>query len=218
MKINDKHLCAFASGSAPVDKQGHLLKKGEVNKSFQRRWFILKGNLLFYFEKAEDRAPLGVIVLQDCTVEVSSECEESYAFELGFDGSGARTYVMAAASQEEMEDWMKALTCANYDYMKLMVADLQQQLVDLQSTSRASTTASTTSERQTLMVACAAQTSALIDLESPNVCEGASMELMEFPGSKAWGNHSSRCFEEMHRDFGESIKQKTHESIYRANP
>ena len=27
-----------------------------------------------------------------------------------------------------MEQWMKALACASYDYMKLMVADLQRQL------------------------------------------------------------------------------------------
>lgn len=31
-----------------------------------------------------------------------------------------------------METWMKALACASYDYMKLMVSDLQRQLDEAQ--------------------------------------------------------------------------------------
>jgi hypothetical protein len=30
-----------------------------------------------------------------------------------------------------MEGWMKALSCASYDFMKLMVAELQKQLDDI---------------------------------------------------------------------------------------
>lgn len=31
-----------------------------------------------------------------------------------------------------MEAWMKALACASYDYMKLMVAELQRQLDEVE--------------------------------------------------------------------------------------
>lgn len=31
-----------------------------------------------------------------------------------------------------MEVWMKALTCAGYEYMKLMVAELQRQLDEIE--------------------------------------------------------------------------------------
>lgn len=69
MKINEKNLCAYAVSSAvAADKEGYLMKKGEVNKGFQRRWFVLKGNLLFYFEKRSDKEPLGVIILEGCSV------------------------------------------------------------------------------------------------------------------------------------------------------
>lgn len=69
MKINEKNLIAIASSShLPVDKEGWLNKKGEVNKGFQKRWFVLKGNLLFYFEKKSDKEPLGVIIVEGCTV------------------------------------------------------------------------------------------------------------------------------------------------------
>lgn len=68
MKINEKNLAAFASSATPVDREGWLVKKGEVNKAYQRRWFVLKGNLLFYFEKRGDKEPVGVIVLEGCTI------------------------------------------------------------------------------------------------------------------------------------------------------
>lgn len=67
MKINEKNMCYFAT-SPPIDLEGWLQKRGEVNKSWQRRYFVLKGNLLFYFEKKGDREPIGVIILEGCTI------------------------------------------------------------------------------------------------------------------------------------------------------
>lgn len=127
MKINDKNLVSFALSQSPVDREGWLLKRGEVNRAFQKRWFLLKGNLLFYFEKKTDREPLGVVILEGCTVELA-ENEEMFAFKVVFHGSGNRMYVLSADTQESMEAWMKALACASYDYMKLTVAELQRQL------------------------------------------------------------------------------------------
>lgn len=45
-------------------------------------------------------------------------------------------YVLSAESQELMESWMKALACASYDYMKLMVAELQRQLSEVAEAER----------------------------------------------------------------------------------
>lgn len=60
-------MCYFAT-SPPIDREGWLHKRGDVNKSWQRRYFVLKGNLLFYFEKKGDQSPIGVIILEGCTV------------------------------------------------------------------------------------------------------------------------------------------------------
>lgn len=68
MKINEKNLSAFAVSSTPIDKEGYLTKKGEVNKNFQRRYFVLKGNLLFYFDRKGDKEPVGLIILEGCTI------------------------------------------------------------------------------------------------------------------------------------------------------
>ncbi|CAG9773768.1 unnamed protein product [Ceutorhynchus assimilis] len=133
MKINEKNLCAYAVSATPVDKEGFLNKRGEVNKNFQRRYFVLKGNLLFYFDKKGDKEPLGVIILEGCTIELAEE-EDQFCFKILFHGANNRIYVLGAESQETMEQWMKALACSSYDYMKLMVAELQRQLDDIEET------------------------------------------------------------------------------------
>lgn len=133
MKINEKNLCAFAVSATPIDKEGYLNKKGEVNKTFQRRYFVLKGNLLFYFEKKGDKEPIGVIILEGCTIELDED-DEQFSFKIEFHGTNNRSYILSAESQEAMEQWMKALACASYDYMKLMVAELQRQLDDIEET------------------------------------------------------------------------------------
>uniref|UniRef100_A0A182VVF6 PH domain-containing protein n=1 Tax=Anopheles minimus TaxID=112268 RepID=A0A182VVF6_9DIPT len=141
MKINEKNLCTFAT-TPPVDLEGWMNKRGETNKSWQRRWFVLKGNLLFYFEKRTDKEPLGMIILEGCTVELAEESEQ-YCFQIIFHGPNNRTYYLSTESQANMEQWMKALTCAGYDYMKLMVAELQRQLDEIEGQYRERTPEST---------------------------------------------------------------------------
>lgn len=135
MKINDKSLAKFATSGAPADKEGYLLKRGEYNKGYQRRWFVLKGNLLFYYEKRNDKDPIGLIILEGCTIELSEDTD-GFVFQIKFSGSGNRTYIIAADSQEDMEVWMKVLSRASYDYMKLMVSELHRQLQDLNEDAR----------------------------------------------------------------------------------
>ena len=63
-----------------------------------------------------------------------SEEDESYCFNIAFHGPADRTYILSAESQESMEEWMKAITCASYDYMKVMVTELQKQVDELTGT------------------------------------------------------------------------------------
>lgn len=116
---------------------GFLNKRGEVNKAFQRRYFVLKGNLLFYFESRVDKEPLGLIIVEGCTIELSNEME-NYCFEIAFNGN--RTYILAAETQESMEAWMKALTCAGYEYKRIIVAELQRQLHEIDESKNSKTT------------------------------------------------------------------------------
>ena len=148
MKINEKHLIALVNGDAPIDKEGFLQKRGEVNRAFQKRWFVLKGNILFYFDKKGDREPNGVIILEGVTLEITSD-ENAFTFDLVFPGSTSRTYTLAAESQDEMEAWMKAIVCASYDYMKSLVCDLQRQMDDLAAAERTRTESNIRTRQQT---------------------------------------------------------------------
>lgn len=93
---------------------------------------MLKGNLLFYFEKRGGEL-LGMIILEGCVIELAEAEAEKYCFNINFHGN--RTYILSADDQETLECWMKALTCSGFDYMRLMVEELQRQLEELDKTS-----------------------------------------------------------------------------------
>ena len=144
MKINERTLVQVVhSSQTPIDRSGWLYKRGEVNKSFQKRWCVLKGNLFYYFEKKTDREPIGVIILEGCRLELAENETELFAFKIDFgcdhhnssqsqsSAQQMRTYVLGAESQQEMEGWLKALSCASYDYLKMIVSELQTRLDDI---------------------------------------------------------------------------------------
>ncbi|CDQ91200.1 unnamed protein product [Oncorhynchus mykiss] len=131
MKLNERSVAHYATCDSPPDKTGFLFKKGERNTAYHRRWLILKGNMLFYFEERESREPIGVIVLEGCTVELCESAEE-FAFAIKFDCAKARVYKMAAENQAAMESWVKALSRASFDYMRLVVRELERQLEEIQ--------------------------------------------------------------------------------------
>ncbi|XP_063050451.1 sesquipedalian-1 [Engraulis encrasicolus] len=132
MKLNERSVAHYATCDTPPDKTGFLLKKGERNTAYHRRWCVLKGNMLFYFEERESKEPIGVIVLEGCTVELCESAESEFAFAIKFECARARIYKMAAESQAGMESWVKALSRASFDYMRLVVRELEKQLEDLQ--------------------------------------------------------------------------------------
>lgn len=132
MKLNERSVAHYATCDSPPDKTGFLFKKGERNTAYHRRWFVLKGNMLFYLEERDSREPIGVIVLEGCTVELCESAEE-FAFAIKFDCAKARIYKMAAESQAAMESWVKALSRASFDYMRLVVKELERQLEEIQA-------------------------------------------------------------------------------------
>ncbi|KAM9745254.1 sesquipedalian-1 isoform 2-T2 [Menidia menidia] len=125
MKVHKKILTHYLSCTSPVDKEGYLLKKKERNATFQRRWFVLKANLLFYQERPADRHLLGAIVLEGCAVR-RSEADGQFAFSLAF-GPGFKTYRFVAGDRQSQESWMEALLSASHCYLSLLLRDLERQ-------------------------------------------------------------------------------------------
>ncbi|TSQ23956.1 Sesquipedalian-1 [Bagarius yarrelli] len=116
MKIHRRILTHYLSCTSPVDKEGYLYKKRGRKTSYLRRWFVLKGNLLFYQERPADRALLGVIVLEGCVVQTG---DSDISFSLVFTGPGLRTYQLAAEDQPSQKSWVNALLSASHIYTHL---------------------------------------------------------------------------------------------------
>lgn len=146
-----------------------------------------------------------------------TEVEESYAFELSFTaalpGIVARTYVLAASSQEGMEEWMRALSCATYNFARHMVIELQAELdaLSVGDTSPAR-------ERAKLPALQNAVSDALKSVSrpgvfNPNVQQDLLCKFDVAPVASAVSSSGSRGvghirnFEEMHEDFGRRIRE-----------
>ncbi|XP_067857145.1 rho GTPase-activating protein 25-like [Heptranchias perlo] len=101
-------------------KSGWLKKQRSLVKHWQSRWFVLRGFYLCYYKEEEDGKPQGCIVLQDYKVnELPSNPEHpgKFLFEIVPASCGDRdrigsvqdSHMLMANSQNEMEDWVKAI-------------------------------------------------------------------------------------------------------------
>jgi len=107
-----------------------------------------------------------------------------------------------------MEAWMRALTCAGYDYMRKAVSDLQQQLNELNAMARLSRREESTSDGRPGVAASQNAAAAGGNRVNP-FNQDLEMTQEVFPPSvdqKDCRPRRARTFEEMHFDIGEQIR------------
>ncbi|XP_034976532.1 rho GTPase-activating protein 25 isoform X2 [Zootoca vivipara] len=100
-------------------KTGWLKKQRSIVKNWQQRYFVLKGQHLYYYKDEEDLKPQGSMRLHGSTIrEVAATGSDEvgkFIFEIvqGISGdqnrAGQDSYVLMASSQSDMEDWVKSL-------------------------------------------------------------------------------------------------------------
>ena len=112
-----------------------MKKRGENVRKYRKRWFILKGNLIYYFKTEQDSTPLGFSPLHfifyfypfsfegdsliffpflgviplptdDDNVAVDNEDEEGLTFMIN---SSLRTYILRAENITERNSWVAFL-------------------------------------------------------------------------------------------------------------
>ncbi|XP_032167891.1 rho GTPase-activating protein 22 isoform X2 [Mustela erminea] len=104
----------------PVLKEGWLKRQRSIMKNWQQRWFVLRGDQLFYYKDKDETKPQGFISLQGTRVtELLPGPEDAgkHLFEISPGGAGEREKVPAnpealllmASSQRDMEDWVQAI-------------------------------------------------------------------------------------------------------------
>eukprot|EP01111_Echinosteliopsis_oligospora_P007276 TRINITY_DN2205_c0_g1_i1.p1 TRINITY_DN2205_c0_g1~~TRINITY_DN2205_c0_g1_i1.p1 ORF type:complete len:374 (-),score=102.23 TRINITY_DN2205_c0_g1_i1:311-1432(-) len=97
-----------------ITKEGFLSKKGEINKSFRKRWFKLFGTMLFYYRKQKEQ-PTGCICLIGSKEPDCAPYEQDVPPFCLTIPTPNRTYYLAADTAEEMFDWCQALrSCRCY--------------------------------------------------------------------------------------------------------
>ncbi|XP_007525092.1 rho GTPase-activating protein 24 isoform X2 [Erinaceus europaeus] len=99
-------------------KCGWLRKQGGFVKTWHTRWFVLKGDQLYYFKDEDETKPLGTIFLPGNKVLEHACNEESpgkFLFEVVPGGDRDRmtanheSYLLMATTQNDMEDWVKSI-------------------------------------------------------------------------------------------------------------
>uniref|UniRef100_A0A8B9Z1Z8 Cytohesin 4 n=1 Tax=Buteo japonicus TaxID=224669 RepID=A0A8B9Z1Z8_9AVES len=110
------------------NREGWLLKLGGRVKTWKRRWFILTDNCLYYFEYTTDKEPLGIIPLENLSVQKVDDPKKPNCFELfnpkckgqkikacKTDGDGKvvegkhQSYKISAATPAERDEWIEAI-------------------------------------------------------------------------------------------------------------
>jgi hypothetical protein len=89
-----------------IHKQGWATKCGGFIKSWKRRWFVLRGQLLHYYvsEGGEEK---GTIELMGAMgVERAPECKFQPALKIDVPH---RTYYMVCDTMEEVDEWIESM-------------------------------------------------------------------------------------------------------------
>jgi len=96
-----------------VSKKGFLFKRGELNKAWKRRWFVLQGENLYYFVSTSDTIPVGSINILLCKIvdrkDPSSKDLKKFYFDII---TPSRTYYIYAESIDIVEEWKSAINAS----------------------------------------------------------------------------------------------------------
>ncbi|XP_059080345.1 inositol polyphosphate-4-phosphatase type I A-like isoform X1 [Tigriopus californicus] len=101
---------------------------GMLDRVSVERWCRLRGNLLFYFKSRDHWSePAGVIIIEDCSVEVeTSLLESTFGIILKF-GGGLQQH-LATYTEQDRDAWTVALKSASHRTMKAHLQTLKQKI------------------------------------------------------------------------------------------
>lgn len=90
------------------DMEGWLHKQGDKYKTWNKRWFVLKGSNLFYFKSPRDIRMKGIINLRGYRV-VSDDSIMAGKWCFRAQHERERTFYFYCDTEEAMREWVKAL-------------------------------------------------------------------------------------------------------------
>ncbi|XP_015516705.1 pleckstrin homology domain-containing family J member 1 [Neodiprion lecontei] len=131
MKFSEKELAEASNG--PADLEGRLNHKRAHKSGFKEKWFKLRWNLLFYFNindlgQIDKRQPSGVMVLENCSINLDTTTEGAFAFSISFRDEHDKRHVFSAQSESKVEQWVMILKQSSYEYWRSRLITLQERL------------------------------------------------------------------------------------------
>jgi len=95
---------------------------GKIIKTWQQRYFYLKEGML-YWAKSKDTQVIKSLNMEHCTV---ANAEKALAKKFSFSVAvpGIKPYYLCASSEEEMNEWIQALSLPTSDKVTLDDFDL----------------------------------------------------------------------------------------------
>ena len=95
-----------------ASKSGYLAQQeGRLMKSWRKKWYVLNGKALYYFESATDQKPKGMIEMgSDCIVQAADEyISGEVMFSFGLFHPNGKLFFLQAESASDREAWMEAI-------------------------------------------------------------------------------------------------------------
>lgn len=102
-------------------REGWLWKKNPKDV-WQKRFFILHGRFLYYFESADESFAKGKIDVSEVSCRVPESPDDPahrFSFELSTSKKANKVYILAADKMEDMFNWIHAVRRASLFYSKL---------------------------------------------------------------------------------------------------
>jgi len=98
------------SALGTADKEGWLIKQGGKIKTWKKRWFVLKGDTLYYFKTQKDAEQTGEIKLlstSSCNPEPGQSKKGKYRFSIG---TPNRVYMIVDETEKGMQQWVDVIS------------------------------------------------------------------------------------------------------------
>eukprot|EP01114_Cavostelium_apophysatum_P019842 TRINITY_DN6491_c0_g1_i2.p1 TRINITY_DN6491_c0_g1~~TRINITY_DN6491_c0_g1_i2.p1 ORF type:complete len:953 (-),score=324.01 TRINITY_DN6491_c0_g1_i2:1894-4752(-) len=90
-------------------RKGYLQKQGGTNKGWKKRWFVLKGNDLFYFETSQENKLMGKFVIEeDCQISEVNDKKKGFCLQIAQKGLKQPRY-LAAENDKQRKEWISSL-------------------------------------------------------------------------------------------------------------
>ncbi|KAH0793429.1 AGC family protein kinase [Histomonas meleagridis] len=111
--------------SEQVVKKGYLSKQSGIIKSWKKNYFVIKDNRLYYYTK-QDGKEKGSFDIQQAQVGSIHPDKKHFTFKVDF--PGIRSFLLAANSKSEAEEWINAMKSGSKPQAKTSPAPQQKKV------------------------------------------------------------------------------------------